>query len=232
MRYLDSFRFITSRPGWFMNLVMCAVCMFIPIIGVIVLMGYMFEVFDELRRDPERKSYSNFEFNRFSPYLMRGIWPFLVQLLAQAVVMFPLGLGYGLVIGISVAARGNGAVLALVWALFAILAIVFSLFVSMCMWPMLTYAGVSQRFDFSGMIAYTRDFMRKMLVEIILTILFLSFVGTLIVFVGLLACCVGAYVAGSAVMLAQYHLKVQLYDLYLQRGGVVIPEPPVKSGSV
>jgi hypothetical protein len=227
MRYLDSFRYIAAKQGWFMNLVMCAVCMLIPVIGVIVLMGYMFEVFDELRRDPERKSYPKFEFNRFSPYLMRGIWPFLVQLLAQAMLMVPIGVLYGIMIALSVAARG-GYLIAIAWVLFVVVAMVLGIVVGMLMWPMLIYAGVSQRFDLSGMIAFSRDYMRKMLLELVLSILFLAVLGPLVMGVGFIACCVGMYVAAAGLMFAQYHLKVQLYDLYLQRGGISIPEPQPK----
>src|SRR5438045_654509 len=91
MRYMDSLKFVVSRPGWLVNLLLCALCALIPAIGGIVLLGYLFDVFDAVRRDPTTKTYPDFTFNRFMDYLMRGIWPFLAQLIIGLLVSIPIG---------------------------------------------------------------------------------------------------------------------------------------------
>src|SRR5437868_1264645 len=48
MRYLDSYRFVFRNPNWVTNVLLCSVCGLIPIIGLIVLMGYCFDVIDYL----------------------------------------------------------------------------------------------------------------------------------------------------------------------------------------
>jgi hypothetical protein len=232
MRYMHSLNFITQKPGWFKNLLLCAVCLIIPVIGPIVLLGYMFEVFDALRRDPDKTAYPEFDFSRFTAYLSRGIWPFLVQMIMQVVAMVPVGIFYAIVIGVSVAGSQSGgkggAIIAVVWLLYFVVIFVVSILIAVVAWPMMTYAGVAQKFDLSGMIGYSKDFVRKTLKELVITLVFLMAAGTVMGMLGFLACCVGIYLVAPAMTLAQHHLKVQLYELYLQRGGIAIPEPTPK----
>src|SRR5579864_9195444 len=121
MHYLDSLTFITAKQGWFLNLVLCGVCLLIPVIGPIVVLGYSFEVFDSLHRDPDKRRYPNFEFDRFTKYLMRGLWPFLVQLIMNFVLALPIGIFTGITLAVTVAARNNGAIVALIWVVYALL---------------------------------------------------------------------------------------------------------------
>src|SRR5579871_5094934 len=89
MRYFESISFIANKGGWILNLVFCGLCFLIPVAGPIVVIGYSFEVFDALHRDPEKQNYPFFEFDRFGTYFMRGIWPLIVNILAGVVLMIP-----------------------------------------------------------------------------------------------------------------------------------------------
>ncbi len=121
MRYWQSYRFVFNNPNWLTNLLLASVCLLIPIVGQIVLIGYLFEVIDSLlRRSPldggrivndsddeafgeqvmdalpanddyPSAQYPDFVFNRFADYLMRGIWPFLMRLIIGMAVGFPAG---------------------------------------------------------------------------------------------------------------------------------------------
>src|SRR5690348_1752019 len=116
MRYWQSYRFVFNHPNWSSNLLLASVCLLIPVVGQIVLIGYLFEVIDVLlRRQPATSSgtvdetgeealdaqvmdalpadddlivspYPEFNFSRFSEYLMRGVWPFLVQFIVGMAV--------------------------------------------------------------------------------------------------------------------------------------------------
>src|SRR5262249_61650211 len=84
--------------------------------------------------------------------------------------------------------------------------------------------GLRQELDVKGLIAFTKDFLRRMLKEQILSLLFLMGWGLLLAPLGYLACCVGIVVVAAFLSLAQHHLKYQMYELYLSRGGQPIPE--------
>lgn len=224
MKYMDSLRFVTARQSWLKNLFMIALCMFIPVIGPIVVGGYMFEVFDALRRDPEHKDYPEFDFGKFSPYLMRGIWLFLVQMILQVIIMVPIGAMYALTMIVTIAARDVPALIVTAWVLYTVGCFVLGMVSALVAWPALIYAGVRQAFDFGGMLAFIKSFIKSVGKELVVSILFLMAVGMVMGTLGWLLCCVGVLFAAAALMLAQHHLKHQLYDLYLERGGTPIPE--------
>src|SRR5262249_37943263 len=87
MQYLRSYLFIFDSPKWALNLLLGGVCLFIPAIGGLVVQGYCFEVIEALHRRRRDTDYPDFTFEKFVPYLVRGVWPFLVSL----VIMVPLG---------------------------------------------------------------------------------------------------------------------------------------------
>src|SRR5579859_7900971 len=126
-----------------MNLVWGGLCFLVPIVGPMVMVGYLFEVIEWLhrRREEEKlpwveptgvaaapegairtgpgasagsfelaapEQYPDFNVNRIQDYLMRGVWPFLVQLL----IGLPVGMVLGLlptfgVIGVMAAAAND-----------------------------------------------------------------------------------------------------------------------------
>jgi hypothetical protein len=226
MRYMDSLKFITARPGWFMNLLMCAVCMIIPAIGGIVLLGYLMDVFDSVRRDPSGKSYPDFTFNKFVPYLTRGIWIFLVQFVVSMIFVVPMwALFFCAGMAGAAAGKDGGPAIAIILQLVAgLVGFTGGLFLSVITWPIAIYEGLRQELDVKGLIAFSRDFIRRMWKETLISMLFLIVVSIPLNFVGLLACCVGIYLTSAALVLAQYHLKAQTYTLYLERGGTPVPE--------
>jgi hypothetical protein len=223
MRYMDSLRFMFVKPTWLTNALMCVLCMLIPIVGPIVLLGYMYVVFDSIHRDPKQQDYPDFKFDRFTEYLIRGIWPFLVQMIAQAVIMAPMFAMYFVAMIVSVAAQDAKFLVVLAWLAYAAVAIGLSVLIAIIMWPAQLHAGYGRQFDFGGMIAFIKDFMKKVRKELILSILFLMAVGFVLGPIGVMACCVGVWFVAVGLMFAQYHLKHQLYAIYLERGGKPIP---------
>ncbi len=87
MRYLYAFTWVTESKNWLVNVLLSGVCLnFIPIVGPMVLLGYQFENVENLYR--RRKAPClDFDFGRFMEYLKRGVWPFLVQLIAGIVIL-------------------------------------------------------------------------------------------------------------------------------------------------
>ena len=85
MQYMRAYNVFFEHPRWGMTLLSATACIFIPVVGPIVLIGYLIEVMEQALRTPERR-YPAFDWGRFSEYLSRGVWPFLVQLVVGTVV--------------------------------------------------------------------------------------------------------------------------------------------------
>jgi hypothetical protein len=231
MQYLRSYLFIFDSPKWALNLLLGSLCLLIPAIGGLLVQGYCFEVIEALHRRRRDTDYPEFTFEKFVPYLVRGLWPFLVSL----VIMVPLGflffitfIGIGVASG-AMAGGGRGPagdaagvmVLLLYLGFFAFLVLVS--FVTM---PLMLRAGLIQDFAPAFSLAFAQDFLGKMWVEMLLATLFLWVTSPLVLFAGLLVLCVGYIPAAMMILLAQHHLWYQLYELYLRRGGQPIPLKP------
>jgi hypothetical protein len=78
---------------------------------------------------------------------------------------------------------------------------------------------------------FARDFVGRMWKDLIAAGLFLLAFAILAHLVGLVLFCVGVYAASALCMMVHGHLLLQLYELYLSRGGQPIPlktsVPPV-----
>src|SRR4051812_45577721 len=107
MQYGLAFNYVLNRTGGFTNLLLMTVCNFIPVVGPIVLLGYRSEVATALLEDEERRRHPKFDFNNFAEYLSRGIWPFLMGLLAGVVVV-PAFFAVFILAMVGAAAAGGG----------------------------------------------------------------------------------------------------------------------------
>lgn len=223
MQYMRSVQFIMDRANWLTNILLSGVCMIIPILGQIVVQGYLFEVIDSLHRDSEHKEYPDFDFNRFMEYLTRGIWPFLMALVVGLVIGLPLGLfagcGMAIAIGIASATKSSG-VIVISYILMILFVIVVSLLSVVVTWPATLQAGLKREFNVSAVIEFTKDFNKRVFKEMLLSALFVFGIALVAEFVGLAACLIGVLFTMTVVIFAQHHLMFQLYELYLERGGV------------
>jgi hypothetical protein len=227
MRYFRSYQFIFDNPKWLPNLMFVALCQLIPVIGPIVASGYLFEVVEDMCRRHDDRGYPDFTFDRFAKYLVRGLWPFLVQLVITLPISMLIGILWvlGMVV-VGVAAGGKepapGMAVLVFGAMFAVfLGLMIAL--SLLMVPFTLRAGLGQDFAASFSLEFLRDFVSRMWLETILTPLFLMATGTVLVVAGMVLCCIGMYPATAMIVMAQHHLYYQLYELYLQRGGTPIP---------
>jgi hypothetical protein len=257
VRYFLAYRFIFQSPNWFKNLLWGSLCFFVPIVGPMVLVGYLFEVIEWLhrRREEEKlpwveptgvaaapegaiqvepggsaggfeyaaaEQYPDFNVNRIQEYLTRGIWPFLVQL----VVGLPVGMVLGFlptvgVLLIMAAVASDAHPLVIVAIILVLLAVYFGAFVLLALVqvPLYLRAGLRRDFGSAFSMAFLKDFLKRVWLELLLSQLFLHVTGAALVLVGFLCCFVGAYPASAWMMMATHHIDLQLYELYLQRGG-------------
>ena len=238
MEYMQAVQYVFESPKWMANLLWGSLCLLstsvIPVVGQLILMGYQFEIVEVLLCKPPKKGYPDFDPNRCVEYLVRGLWIFLVTLVlmlvfAPVIVVFTLG-GVGIFFGLAAATEGDEAAMTVgamitIGIMFLVM-FVMSIAMLLVATPFTIRAGLTQDFRASFDFAWIKDFVRRMWKEIFLATLFLMAVAVPAVIIGLLLCIVGLYPAMTALMLTQGHLYLQMYQLYLARGGEKIPLKP------
>lgn len=233
MQYMQSINYITESPKWLMNLLCLGLCMVIPVVGPLVMLGYQYEIIESLHVRPGSR-YPDFDFNRFVDYLVRGLWPFLIGLIV-GLIMFPIVLvievvTVGVIGAVGAAAGDDGAGIAAVimFPLLFLSILGLSLLMQIIAMPLQLRAGLGQDFGAAFNASFVKQFIGNTWKEMILAGIFIFAVALVAEFVGLLMLCVGIVFTMAAVMLAQAHLQWQLYELHLARGGDVIPLKPPK----
>lgn len=233
LQYFAAYSYVFQNANWLLNLLLATVCQIIPVVGPIVFLGYQYEIIEALHRDP-RHVYPDFNFNRFGDYLVRGVWPFLVTLVASmamgAAMLVPMFL---IQIPIAVSNHDHAGPLAvLATILMSVVAVVLSFGFYLVLMPLVLRAGLTQDFVKAFDFDFLQDFVRRMWIEMLLVALFLWASAIVLMIAGMLICCLGIYPAMTLMMLANAHLLYQLYEVYLVRGGQPIPLKTPTSGTV
>ena len=231
---MDGLRFTTSGQSGWSNIMFCALCylstQIIPIVGLIVMLGYFAEVHRRLvLRHPE--PYVRFDFSDLSNYLSRGIAPLVMMFL----VAMPFALLVGMmivaiVVGAQVGAAGGGfdeeLVLVAAFGGGALVGIPLLVFWQVVMNAATTRAeltgDVGKTLSLGAIWAYAGKTWKRAL----LTGIVLWFVSFGLALVGLLACIVGIFVTTTIGMIAQLHVRWQIYNEYLLGGGEPIELAP------
>jgi hypothetical protein len=225
MQYVRAYQFVFDNPKWTSNVLLPAVCLLIPVIGPIVLLGYQYEFIAELHVSSGQR-YPDFTFDRFTKYLVRGIWPFLVQMCAMVPIMFVFMFLWFTMVGMmAVFAEGNNAPAVVPFIFFMMFGLIMllNIVLTILLLPWLLWAGLAQEFKPGLMWTFFKDFLSRVLNAMLLAQLFNILAGIVIGMVGLLLCCIGMYPAMIVATLGHAHLTWQLYELYLERGGSEIP---------
>jgi hypothetical protein len=237
LQYMQAFKYVMESPNWMMNLLFGALALLsqsvIPILGPLVYMGYTYEIIDHLHRK-RTMPYPDFTFDRFSEYLARGVPPFVATLIFGLIVgmlgaVFYLVTVFGTIAlaGAMAGAKVNGGIVAVV----VVLAITFSVLLYLCIFlamlavttPMSLRAGLSGNIGEAFKFDFIKDFIGRMWKDMLLAYLWLMLAGGVLGLAGALLCCIGAYPAWAWNTLAGAHVQWQLYELYLDRGGMQIP---------
>lgn len=213
--YLEAFSFIFENPNWVVNVLLLTLMQLLPIVGPMVIIGYEAEMAGK-KAIGRTRTYADFDFNRFGEYLMRGLWIFLVAMLGS----IPLIPVYLLMIGVVLVAQqaiGDEAVLLML--LMYPLMMVVMLLVGIILQPMMIRVGFRNDLGSAFDWAWIRDFIGKMWVDQLVGSFVIFLLGFLVAMVGLLFFCVGVYPAAVIGQLAWWHFLMQLYQVYVHRGG-------------
>ncbi len=232
VRVFDAIQFAFRDESWKMNLLIGPVFLLIPIVGPLALLGWYAEVHQRLaRRDPQ--PIPVLDFQNFGRYLERGLPPFVVQLVI-AVAAMPVVLAIELAAAAGVAAIGAGPAVfgrdqappaafplpaVLLIGIAGALVLAFSLALSVLASAAVTRAELTgsfeRTFELGGVFRYAARTFGPAAVNLFLYGLLAMGVAV----PSLLLCCVGILPASIVIGLGSVHLRWQIYEQQLARGG-------------
>ena len=232
MNYTASISDFFKSPKWMMNMLLGGVCVLIPLVGPIVVLGWTIVGFWG-RQDDSCETFPPFDFANFSKYLEKGAWPFIVSFVASiaaSMVLMPLSWGVMMplmFLGQDSSGAGTAGCIGGVAALGMIVfwaALMVALVVLLM--PLTLRATLTQDFAKAFNLQFMNQFLTLTWKECLLSSLFLGAASIVLTSVGMLVFCIGAYFAGVVIYFAWMHLEKQLYELYLSRGGEPVPVSP------
>jgi hypothetical protein len=231
MNYPASVSDFFKSPKWMMNLLLSGVCVFIPAVGPIVINGWLITGFWG-RENGSPETFPDFDFNKFGKYLERGVWPFLVTLVATipisilaCVVIVPLMI-IGSLLAPSDHSSAGGAFAAIFTLVLVGLYLAVAIGMNILMTPLTIRAALTQDFTSSFNFTFIKRFIALTWKESIVATLFFVVAAIALVAAGAIAFCLGMYFAIAIVSFCREHLHKQLYQLYLARGGDPVPVNP------
>lgn len=231
IQYFASYSDVFQGPHFTHNLIYISIAIFIPVLNQVLLLGYLYETI-ELKFRGLTASYEKFEFRHFNRYLRRGVWPYLIIHVLQT-LMIPVFqiLTQTTVFGTMALMRSDREtgilIAAIVIPLIVLGFILFILLMSVLLTPVYLRAGLSQDFSEGFKISWIRDFLSRCWLETLIANLFMILVGLLGTVIGILLFCVGLLPISVICLLGNAAILLQLYQLYLARGGEPIPLKPM-----
>jgi hypothetical protein len=218
MNYMAAVTDYFKNPKWVTNTLLAAVCCLIPIIGGMVVAGWLITGFWG-RKDEAAETFPDFDFGKFMVWLQRGLWPVLVALATIGGVMFVTAIlgailgfigDYGKILGFLTMIMGLGVNLIVMVALIFVVK------------PLILKGMFEQDFAKAFDFEFVKTFVTLVWMEMLIASLFLAAVSFALTIAGLLALCIGVLLTPPITGYVAMHLDKQLYKLYLTRGG-----PPV-----
>jgi hypothetical protein len=236
LRIVEAFTWIFENPKWLMQTAIGAVVLNfplfpLPILAQIVALGYLFGCLEDELRKP-RFGYADFDMNRLSEYLMRGAFPWLVNF-----VMTLVGIPFALMVFFPTMMAGVGMVNTrdelwmflgfVVMGLGYMVYIALILIVSVAPVPLMLRVGITKNFKDAFELRWALSFFRKVWWELLVSgfVLYLAMVP--LILIGVLACVVGVWFVVAWLYFVGFRLLLQLYEIFLSRGGEPIPLPPL-----
>ena len=231
MNYNASISDFFKSPKWLPNLMLGAVTILIPLVGPLVLGGWHVTGFWARGNRDDPGGFPPYDFQYFGKYLERGIWPFLVGMVASMVlvpVMLCLILPLFLITRVMDSRHGHGpdglfiAIIVGVLCLQLLLSLAYQFLVT----PLMVRATITQDFSAAFNFRFVKSFISLTWKELITSMLFMLGVGLCFMILAVVTCYIGAIVAAPVVIFSWHHLQKQLYLLYLARGGDAVPLSP------
>ncbi len=221
----DLSRMLTApfkSPNWLMNLLWMFVCQLASfiVVGNLVLFGYLAEV-AESRSGGRSENWPDFNPDRFSDYLMRGLWPFLWSLIWTIPLLVLVGIPIGATVGISSLLVNNnnevpGVIVMITGGLVSMVLYCFAL---LAMMASMLHSGLGNDFQKGADFRWIMSYISTMgLTSIWVGIVFLL-IAMVVNILGLIFFCVGILASTPLLNLMAADLCSQLHDIFVSRGG-------------
>lgn len=219
MQYVKAFTFSLKKPRGWVTILIGVVCLFVPIVGLMVWLGYRSFVASDLDEDPELTYHRDFDTNKLGEYLGKGVWQFLAQMLIGCVMMIPyVGM---VVLMLTVGTKDPTLMPVIILGSYGVLFVMLVLG-TFFVWPIELYAALSREVSVGRAFSFAGRFVRVMWLELIVALIAYFFFSVLAMTLGALACCIGMYPMAVVMSMAEIHILVQLYRVYLDKGGTPI----------
>ncbi len=228
----DFSRMLTApfkSPNWLMNLLWMFVCQLASfiVIGNLVLFGYLAEV-AESRSGGRSENWPDFNPDRFSDYLMRGLWPFLWSLIWTIPLLVLVGIPVGATVGIFSLLVNNsnevpGVIVLITGGLVSAVLYCFAL---LAMMASMMHSGLGNDFQKGADFRWTMSYVSLMGLTTIWVGIVFMLVGMVVNILGILFFCVGILVSTPLLNLMAADLCSQLHDIFVSRGGASAFETP------
>ncbi len=211
-----------QSPNWVMNLVWMFVCQIagIIVIGNLVLFGYQAEV-AESRSGGRSDNWPDFNPDRFTDYLMRGLWPFLWSLIWTIPLMMLIGLPVltTFVLSNILMQGGNDVAGVIVIVTGCLVSVAVYCYALLAMFASMMHAGLGNDFAKGADFTWIRSYISKMALTTIWIGIVYIVVGNIMGWLGILLFCVGLLAVGPILNLMAADLIAQLNDIFVSRGG-------------
>lgn len=221
----DTMRMIQSpfkSPNWVMNLVWMFLCQLagIVMVGGIVAFGYMAEV-AEARSGGRSDDWPDFKAEKLTDYLLRGLWPFLWNLIWNMALYFIVGVPALITVFLFRMLMGGGQdvpgmIVAIVGGGVSVALAVFGMVI---MTASMIHSALGNDFMKGADIAWLSSYVSKMTVTSIAVGLIYTFVSFVFGAIGILLFCVGLLVVVPLMYLMAADATAQLHDIFVSRGG-------------
>ncbi len=223
-------RFGFSRHVGFGNLAMGLLLSIIPVVGPVLLAGWLAETHRRLVRR-ESPTVRSFELGEFVNYLTAGLVPFVAQLVASLIAIIPMTVVGAILAGVLFVVLDGQSTNNVTLLIFV--GVICGVLVVAAMAAMaLIFIAAEVRAELTGSFATTFNlqgiggFMKRQWKPIIGHSLLLSLLAVPLLLLGLLALVVGMYFVSVALQFAHLHLRWQLYESDLRQGGEMLPVFP------
>ncbi len=222
----DLMRMIRSpfvSPNWAMNWVWMFVCDILSLfmVGNIISVGYAMYV-GEARTGGRDQVWPDFEFEKVTDYLVRGVWPFLWQMIGALIVAMVVGIPAVATIAVG-SALMNGQEPSLpsilVWGVGGAATILFGFVMMVAMLGVSLHSGLANDFIRGADVNWLTSFVSRMWLQVIYISLVVSVAAIGMTIAGILALCLGLLIVGPLFRLYAGDLIAQVHDIFITRGG-------------
>jgi len=223
--HLDLVRLVKSpfvSPNWIVNLVWMLICEFLSlfVIGNIIYLGYAGEV-AVARSGGRADQWPDFQIERFGEYFIRGLWPFLWQLIGSFAALVVLGVPvlctvYG---AMSLSDQEMPGPALAVGIIGGVISLTLGLIFAIVMVAINLKSILANDFMAGGEFQFLQAYVTNVSLTTLLAFLYLWLLSILYMFCGLLLFCVGVMLVSPMLRLVTCDLLAQLHDVHMSYGG-------------